>query len=128
MVRGLDEFAVPDDLSPEILVERIEHPFPVVAAVIFHPLASDDVSRGILRRLGEQALEALEVAGGHFVGGFDLRPESCEVKVLEEAFSFVVVVDDGLLLVAEMGGGDLRVLLLEELVEVREVQAGGVGG
>lgn len=74
LIRGLDEFAVADDLSPEILVERVQHPFPVVAAVVFSPAAAEDVPRGILRRHGEEALEAFEVARGHFIGGFHLRP------------------------------------------------------
>ena len=90
VVGGLDELAVADDLTAEILVERVEHPFPVVAAVILPPSAAEDVARGIFRRLGEEPLQAVEVARGHFLGGFHIRPQSREAEAFEEAFRFLL--------------------------------------
>lgn len=131
LIRGLDEFAVADDFSPEILVQRIQHPFPVVAAVVLSPPPAEDVPRGILRRHGEQPLEAIEVARGHFLVRLHLRPEPCQVEAFEKASSFLFlrVVDDWLVrvlllvVVVELGGWVDGLLGLEELVEVGEVQA-----
>lgn len=91
LVRRLYELAVPDDLSAKILVEGIKHPFPVVAAVVLLPPAAEDVSRGILRRHGEEALEAVEVVRGHFLCcSFHLRPEASQVEVVKKAPSLLV--------------------------------------
>jgi len=90
VVGGLHEFAVAHDLSPEILVEGVEHAFPVVAAVVLAPPAAEGVSRRVLGRLGEEALEAVEVARRHFLGGFHVRPETCQVEAFQDVLSFLL--------------------------------------
>ena len=48
MVGCLDKLAVPDHLSPEILVEWVQKPFPVFVVVVFAPFTTEIVSRGVL--------------------------------------------------------------------------------
>ena len=69
MVGWLDKLAVPDHLSPEILVEWVQKPFPVFAAVVLAPFATEIVSRGVLACLRQEPFQAVEMAGGHFLSG-----------------------------------------------------------
>ena len=90
MVGGLHELAVADDLPAEILVEGVEHAFPVVAAVVLPPQAAEGVSRRVLVGLGEEALEAVEVARRHFLRCFHVRPETGQVQAFKNVLSFLL--------------------------------------
>jgi len=109
-----------------------------VAAVVLSPPAAEDVARGVLCCLGEEPLEAVEVTRRHFLRCFRVRPETGEVEAFQNVLSLLLhccrcsvvgALNCDLFLLLWLWVVELsRRLLVEELVEVGEVQARGIGG
>jgi hypothetical protein len=48
VISRLNKLTVPDNLPPEIIIEGVKHPEPIVTAVIFSPPAAEGIARRIL--------------------------------------------------------------------------------